>query len=77
MMADVYLGLKRPDTLPPVICKKLLVVIIEVDIGPITVTLLPITQVSVVDFCIHLSIIVVLMIVFMKMQEMVVGVMIE
>ena len=67
MMADVDIGQKIPETLPLVICKKLLMLIEEVDKCPRLSTITPITQVTMEDCCVYLLIIVVLMIVFMTM----------
>ena len=50
MVADVYIGLKKPATFPLTIWKKLLVVMGEVNIGPRPATLYPITQVTMVDY---------------------------
>ena len=52
MMADTDLGLKRTATFPLVIQDKLLVVMGDVDIGPIPATIYPITKVTMVDCCI-------------------------
>ena len=49
-MVDVYTGLKIPDTIHISIEEKLLVVIVELDIGPIPATLITITQVTMVDY---------------------------
>ena len=67
MMTDRDIGLKRPVTLPLKIWEKLFMMIVEVDIGPRPSTIPPITQVTMVDFCVYLLILVILMIVFMKM----------
>ena len=59
MMADMDIGLKILDTITLTTRKKLLMAIGEVDIGPIPGTLYPITQVTMVDYCVYLLIIVV------------------
>ena len=77
MMTDVDLSLKLPYTLPLETWKKLLTVIEEVDIGPIPATLPPITNVTTVDCCLYLLITVMSMIVFMRTQEVIFGVITE
>ena len=58
MMADVDLGLHRPSTLTLGIRKKLLVVIGEAGIGSIPATIPPITEVTMLDCCVYLLILV-------------------
>ena len=77
MMADMDLGLKRPSNFPIATLDKLLVVIGEVDIGPRPATIPPITQVTIVDCWIYLLLIVMLIILFMKMKEIIVDVMVK
>ena len=48
MMEDVYLGLKRPATLPFSITGKVLMVMVELDIGLIPAPIPPTIQVSLV-----------------------------
>ena len=67
MVADVYIGLMVPPTLPLVIQKILLMVIGEVDTGTRPVTIPPVTQVNIVDCCLYLLVLIVLMIVFITM----------
>ena len=67
MMADADLGLKRPSTITLTIYNKLFIVIWEMKIGPRPATHPPINLVTMVYCCVHLLILVVLMIVFMKM----------
>ena len=67
IMTDVDLGLNTPVTLPLEILKKVLMAIGEVGIGPRPATIPHITQVTMVDCCVYLLILVVLMILFMKM----------
>ena len=55
----------------------MLVVIGEVDIGTITATITPINQVTMVYCCVYLLLLVMLMIFFMKIKEVVVGVMVK
>ena len=57
MIADVDICLNRPSILPLSIRKKLLMVIVEVDIGPITDDLPTITHVTMVYCCVYLLII--------------------
>ena len=52
-------------------------VIGDVDIGTIPDTLPPITQVSILDCCVYLVLISIFMIVFMKIKEVIVGVMVQ
>ena len=65
MMEDVGLGLNRPATFHLSIWNKLLMAIVEVDIGPRPATLPPITQVTMVDCFIYLLILIMSMILFM------------
>ena len=67
MMIDLDLGLMITATIPIAICKKLLMVVVKVDIGPISATLPPTAQVTVIYCCVYLLILVVLMIVLMAM----------
>ena len=67
MMAEVDLYLNIPSNITLLIRKKILMVIGDVDIYPIPETLLPITQLTMVYFCVYLLIIDMLMIVFMTM----------
>ena len=67
MTKDVDQGQDKKANLLLEICKKLLMKILEVDIGPRPETLPPINQVNIVDFFIYLLIIVVSMIVFITM----------
>ena len=67
MTKDVDQGQDKKANLLLEICKKLLMKILEVDIGPRPETLPPINQVNMVDFFIYLLIIVVSMIVFITM----------
>ena len=71
------LGLKRSATFPLAIWDKLLVVMVEVDIGLIPATLPPITQVIMVYCCVYLVIIAICMMVFIKMKHLIVGVMVQ
>ena len=64
MTKDVDQGQDKKANLLLEICKKLLMKILEVDIGPRPETLPPINQVNMVYFFIYLLIIVVSMIVF-------------
>ena len=66
MMTDVDIGLNKPSTIPIEICKKMLTMIGDVDIGPRPENLSSITHVTMVDCCVHLLILVVSMIVFVK-----------
>ena len=66
-MADLYIGLKIPSSVSITKLDKLLVVILEVNIGPILSTLPPITQVTMGYCCVYLLIIVVSVIVFTTM----------
>ena len=77
MMADVDIGLKIPATFPLVIWYKPLVVMGEVGIGTIPDTLPPITKVTMVYCCVYLVLITMLMVVFMKMKEVIVGVIVQ
>ena len=65
MMAHTDLGLKRLVTLHLIIWKKMLIVIVDVNIGPRPSTIPPITQVTMLYFGIYLLILIILMIVFM------------
>ena len=67
MTKDVDQGQDKKANLLLEICKKLLMKILEVDIGPRPETLPPINQVNMVYFFIYLLIIVVSMIVFITM----------
>ena len=71
-MENVDLGQKRPATFTIKIWDKLLVVIVEVDIGPRPSTLTTITQVTMVNCCVYLVLIAMWMILFMKMKEVIV-----
>ena len=64
-MSDVDIGLKRPATLPLSIVEKLLMVIGELYLGPRTATLTNINQVTMVDFCVYMLLILVFMKVLM------------
>ena len=66
LMAEAELGLNRPSTITSEIWKNLCMVIGEVDIGPIPSTITQIIQVTMVDCCVYMLIIVVLMILFTK-----------
>ena len=76
-MVDVDIGIKRPANLPLDIQEKLLVVMANVDIYPIPSTLLPIYQVNMVYSCFYLVLLDVFMKVFMKIKQVIVGVMVE
>ena len=67
-MTDIYSGLKIPDTLPFAIVDKVLIVIGELDIGLRPATLPPITQVTMVDCCDYLLILILFMKVFITMK---------
>ena len=54
IMEDVYLGLNRPDTLPFTTMDKVLMVMVEVDIGLRTDPITTIIQVSLVDHLVYL-----------------------
>ena len=77
MMAGVDLGQKRPAAFTLAIWDKLLVVLGEVDIGPRPDPIPPITPVAMVDFCVYLVLLAILMTLFMKMREVIVGVMVQ
>ena len=77
MVADVDLGLKRPATFPLSTWEKLLVVMGEADICPRLSTLPPITHVTMLYCCIYMVFIAMWMIVFTKMKELKVEVMIK
>ena len=66
MMLDIDLGLKRTATINLIIMEKLLMVIGDVDIFPKTYNLPPITQFTMVDFCVRLLLLVVFMKFFIK-----------
>ena len=51
IMAEMDLGLKRPDTILLAILEKMLMLIGDLDIVPRTTTVPPITQVTMVDSC--------------------------
>ena len=76
-MADVDLGLKRPEPFTIETLDKLLVVMGEVYICTIPTTITPITQATMLYCCVYLALLVMLMIVFMKMTEVIVGVMVQ
>ena len=57
IMEDVYLGPKRPSTIPFKIMEKVLMVMVEFDIGLIPATLPPIIQVGLVDYPVSLFIV--------------------
>ena len=76
-MVYVDIGLKRSATFSLAIQEKLLVVMVEVDIGPRTSTLPLITQVAVVYCFVYLFLLVIWVIVLMKMKEVVLGVMFQ
>ena len=76
-MVDVDIGIKRTANLPLSIREKLLVVMANVDIYPIPSTLNPIAQVTIVDCCIYLVLIDMWMVAFMKMKEVIVGMMVQ
>ena len=76
-MADMNLGIKMPDTLPLEILDNKLTVIGEVNIGTVPATITPITQLTMVDSCVYLLLLVMLMIVYMRMKGVIVGVMME
>ena len=77
MMIDVYLGLKITATFPLVIWDRLLVVMVDVDIGPRPATLPPITQVTMSYCCVYLVLLAMWMIIFMKTREVLVGVTVQ
>ena len=77
MMEDMEKYLKKPATFTLAKLEKMLVVIGEVDIGPIPSTITPITQVAMVYFCVYLVLLVMLMIVFTKIKDVIVGVMVQ
>ena len=77
IMVDVDLGIKILATIILAIWEKLLMVMGEVDIGTRPDTLPPITQMIMVYCCIYLLIIVVTMIVFINIQCVIVGVIME
>ena len=52
-------------------------VIGEVGIGPILATITPMTQVTMVDYCLYLVLLAMLMIVFTKMEEVIAGLIIQ
>ena len=64
MIPDVDLGIKRPDTLPLTITEKQFMVIGEVNIGTNPAFITTTTQVTMVDFCVYLL----LLIFFMKLS---------
>ena len=66
MVADVDLGLNVPATFPLVTLEKLLVVVGDVDIDPITDTLSAITHAAMVYCCVYLVLLVMLVIFFIK-----------
>ena len=72
MMGEVDIGINRPATLLLKFVEKVLTVMREVDIGLIPVTLPPITQVTEVDFCVYLLLLVVFTKVFIMMKEVIV-----
>ena len=77
MMIDVYLGLKITATFPLVIWDRLLVVMVDVDIGPRPATLPPITQVTMAYCCVYLVLLAMWMILFIKMKVVIVVVMVQ
>ena len=77
IMAYVNVVLKIPSNSPLTILDKLLMVMGEVEIGPIPATLSPITQVTMVDCYIYVVIISMWMILFMKIKAVIVGVMVK
>ena len=77
MVKDADFGIKRTATLPLAIMDKLLVVFGEDDTVPIPANLTPITQVNMVDCFLYLVLLAIWMILFMKMKQLVVGVMVE
>ena len=77
MREGVYLCLQIPATLIFTIVEKVLVVMVEVDIGLIPATLTPITQVVMVYFFVYLLILVVFMKVLMVIKEVILVVMVE
>ena len=77
IMTDVNLGLKIRATFALEIREKMLVVMIEVDIGPRPATLPPITQVTMSYCCVYLVLLAMWMIIFMKTREVLVGVTVQ
>ena len=77
MVSDLDLGLKRPDNFPLAIWEKLLVVNKDLDIGTRPDNITPITQVTMVDFCVYLFHIAMWIIVFIKMKNVMAGVMVK
>ena len=77
MGSDVDLGLKIRATFSLAQLEKLLVVVVEVYICPRPSTFPPITQVFMVYVGVYLVLLVMLMILFMKKKEVIVGVMVQ
>ena len=77
IMTDVNLGLKIRATFALEIREKMLVVMIEVDIGPRPATLPPITQVNMLNYCIYLFILAIWIILFTNMKNVILGVMVQ
>ena len=66
VVVDMDIGIKIHANFPPEIQEKLLVVMVEADIGPRTATISPITQVTMVDCCVYL-----------RIKEEIIGVMVQ
>ena len=77
MMSYMGLGINRSANFTLSIWGKLLVMMGEADIGPIPATITTITQATMLYCCIYLVLIGTWMIVFMKMKEVTVGVMVK
>ena len=69
MMEDMDLGLKIPFNFPIAIWYELLVVIRDMDIGPISSPLHLITQVTIIYCCVHLVLLGTWMILFIKHER--------
>ena len=77
IMVDIDIGIKMPDTSPLGILEKMLMALEEVDICSRPVTLPPISQVTMLYFCLYMLLLVVSMIVFMEMKEVILGLVME